>query len=65
MAVQLTNDQFKQMLTRLMVGRQEHAVGQAQVGGGESKPCTLGVDKTKRLNPLRIGYKSVRSKWFS
>ena len=57
MAVQLTNDQFEQMLTRLMGARQEGAVGQAQGGGGESnatvigpmQPCILGVDKTRRL----------------
>ena len=57
MAVQLTNDQFEQMLTRLVGARQGGAGGQAQVGGGESnaavigpmQPCMLGVDKTRRL----------------
>ena len=57
MAVQLTNDQFEQMLTRLLRARQKGAGGQAQVGGGESNaavigpmhPCILGVDKTRWL----------------
>ena len=57
MAVQLTNDQFEQMLTRLVGVRQEGAVGQDQGGGRESnaavigpmQPCILGVDKTRRL----------------
>ena len=57
MAVQLTNKQFKQMLTKIVGARQEGAGGQTQVGGGESnaavirpmQPCTLGVDKTRRL----------------
>ena len=60
--VHLTNNQFEQMPTRLMRVRPEGAVGQAQVGGGESnaaaigpmQPCTLG-----------IGYESGRSKWIS
>ena len=57
MAVQLTNEQFEQMLTRVVGARQEGAGGHAQGGGRESnssvidpmQPCTLGVDKTSRL----------------
>ena len=50
MVVQLTNEQFEPLLTRIVGARQEGAGGQTQVGGGESnaavigpmQPCTLG-----------------------
>ena len=50
MVVQLTNEQFEPLLTRIVGARQEGAGGSTQVGGGESnaavigpmQPCTLG-----------------------